>query len=85
MENRLRGGVSCMAKRQEIRTISFVHMGDGLVSTDELEPEQRQRLATWLKSTYLNELFRGRAGFRPAGEGKDGREPTERCKGHTDP
>jgi len=74
-----------MAKRQEIRTISFVHMGDGLVSTDELEPEQRQRLATWLKSTYLNELFRGRAGFRPAGEGKDGREPTERCKGHTDP
>lgn len=52
-----------MAKKQEIRTVSFVHIGDELVDTDELNDDQRRRLATWLKITYLNTLFRGKAEF----------------------
>lgn len=52
-----------MAKKQEIRTESFVHVGDKLVNTDDLNDEQRRRLATWLKITYLNALFRGKAEF----------------------
>lgn len=51
---------------QKIRTVSYVHVGDRLVNTDELSPEQRAELATWLKCTYLNELYRGKAEFRPA-------------------
>ena len=46
-----------MAKKQEIRTVSFVHIGDELVNTDDLDDDQRRRLATWLKTTYLNALF----------------------------
>ena len=52
-----------MAKKQEIRTVSFVHIGDELVNTDDLNDDQRRRLATWLKTTYLNTLFRGKAAF----------------------
>lgn len=52
-----------MAKKQEIKTVSFVHIGDKLVNTDDLNDEQRRRLATWLKTTYLNSLFQGRATF----------------------
>ena len=52
-----------MAKKQEIRTVSFVHIGDELVNTDDLDDEQRRRLATWLKTTYLNTLFQGKAEF----------------------
>ena len=46
-----------VAKKQEIRTVSFVHIGDELVNTDDLDDDQRRRLATWLKTTYLNTLF----------------------------
>lgn len=60
-----------MAKKQEIRTVSFVHIGDELVSTDDLNDEQRRRLATWLKTTYLNTLFQGRAEFFESGEEGD--------------
>lgn len=52
-----------MAKKQGIRTASFVHIGDELVNTDDLNDEQRRRLATWLKTTYLNTLFQGKAEF----------------------
>ena len=52
-----------MAKKQEIRTVSFVHIGDELVNTDDLDDDQRRRLATWLKTTYLNTLFQGKAEF----------------------
>lgn len=52
-----------MAKKQEIRTESFVHIGDKLVNTDDLDDGQRRRLATWLKITYLNALFQGKARF----------------------
>lgn len=52
-----------MTKKQEIKTVSFVHVGDKLVNTDDLNDEQRRRLATWLKTTYLNALFRGKTEF----------------------
>lgn len=52
-----------MAKKREIRTESFVHIGDKLVNTDDLNDDQRRRLATWLKTTYLNTLFQGKAEF----------------------
>lgn len=57
-----------MARKQEIRTVSFVHIGDELVNTDDLNEEQRRKLATWLKTTYLNALFRGKAEFFEANE-----------------
>ena len=40
--------------------------GDRLVSTEDLNAEQKARVATWLKTTYLNELFKGKAEFREA-------------------
>ncbi len=57
-----------MAKKQEIRTVSFVHIGDELVNTDDLDDEQRRRLGTWLKTTYLNTLFKGKAEFYESSE-----------------
>ena len=52
-----------MAKKQEIKTVSFVHIGDELVNTEDLDDVQRRKLATWLKTTYLNTLFQGKAEF----------------------
>ena len=60
-----------MAKKQEIRTVSFVHIGDELVNTDDLDDEQRRRLATWLKTTYLNALCRGKAEFFECSKARD--------------
>ena len=56
-------GGGSLARKHEIKTVSFVHIGDELVSTDDLDDEQRRRLATWLKTTYLNTLFQGKAEF----------------------
>lgn len=52
-------------KRQEIKVVSYVHTGERLVSTEELDPEGRQKLAVWLKGTYLNTLYEGKARFWP--------------------
>lgn len=57
-------------KNQEIRTVSYVHVGDKLVNTDDLDAEQKKRLATWAKTTYLNAMFQGRAVFWPLEAGK---------------
>ena len=56
-----------MARKQEIKTVSFVHIGDELVNTDDLNDDKRRRLATWLKTTYLNTLFQGKAEFFESG------------------
>lgn len=64
-----------MARKQEIKTVSFVHIGDELVNTDDLNDEQRRKLATWLKTTYLNELFRGKAEFFESSENVDQKKP----------
>lgn len=62
-----------MAKkeRQKIRTVSYVHAGDEMVRTDQLTDEQRQKLGTWIKTTWLNELFRGQAEFYEEGAEKN--------------
>ena len=52
-------GVKLMEKKQKIKTVSYVHVGDKLVNTKDLNDEQRRRLATWLNITYLNALFEG--------------------------
>lgn len=54
----------------EIKTVSYVHVGDKLVCTDDLDAERKKQLGTWIKTTYLNELFRGQARFYPAEAGK---------------
>ena len=51
---------------QKIRTKAYVHIGDELVDVDTLNGEQRVKLATELKKTYLNTLFAGKAVFREA-------------------
>ena len=58
-----------MAKeKQKIKAISYVHVGDKLVETSQLNEEQKRKLATWLKVTYLNHLYAGQAVFRPVSE-----------------
>ena len=52
-----------MEKIPKIRTVSFVHVGDKLVNSEDLDNEQRHKLATWLKLTYLNALFQGKTEF----------------------
>lgn len=48
---------------QKIRTVSYIHVGDRLVNTDDLNDEQKKYVATILKQRYLNALFRGKAEF----------------------
>lgn len=56
-----------MARKQPvIKTVSYVHVGNDLVNTDDLTPEQKVQLGTWLKTTYKNELYAGKAAFFPA-------------------
>ena len=59
-----------MAKKIEIRTVSYVHVGDKLVCTDDLTQDQKCRLATELKVEWMNALFHGQAEFYAAGENK---------------
>ena len=59
-----RGWWRMARKPIEIKTVSYVHSADGgLIPFDDLTPEQKQKAATQLKLTFLNELFRGRAEF----------------------
>lgn len=58
-----------MAKRirEPIRVEAYVTVNGEEVNVDTLTQEQKQQLATWLKKTYLNELFRGQAVFYEKG------------------
>ena len=58
------------ARTTEIKTVSYVHVGDKLVCTDDLDAERKTQLGNWLKTTYLNELFRGQAIFHPVDTGE---------------
>lgn len=60
-------------KRIEIKTVSYVHVGDKLVNTEDLNEEQRLKLAAWLNCTYLNAFYQGKAVFYC--EGGKGCEP----------
>jgi len=61
-----------MARKElKIKVVSYVHVGDQLVNTEDLDAEQKRRLATWIKCTYLNTLYQGKAKFYPVeGENK---------------
>lgn len=52
-------------KQQKIKVISYVRVNGELVETSQLNPEQKKKLATWLKVTYLNALYAGKAKFYP--------------------
>lgn len=58
-------------KSQEIKAVSYVHMGEKLVGTQELGAAQKKQLGVWLKTTYLNALFQGQAIFTPAETGQN--------------
>ena len=51
---------------EDIKVISYVHVGETLVNTEDLTPQQRQRMADVLKAEWMNGLFQGRAVFKPA-------------------
>ena len=72
-----------MSNQTDIKAVSYVHMGDKLVSTDELSPDQRRAFATWLKSSYLNSLFRGRESFNSSLKMKSGNAAADNmvCRG----
>lgn len=57
-----------MRKQPKIKAVSYVHVGDKLVCTDDLTPEMKAQLGTWLKTTYLNNLYRGQAVFKPVSD-----------------
>lgn len=55
-------------KELKIKVVSYVHVGDQLVNTEDLDPERKRQLATWIKCTYLNALYAGKVKFYPTGE-----------------
>lgn len=55
-------------ERPPIRTESYVHVGDKLVNTDDLNPVQKEKLGIWIKTTLLNSIYRGRYRFFPVDE-----------------
>ena len=60
-------------KELKIKVVSYVHVGDQLVNTEDLDPERKRQLATWIKCTYLNTLYAGKAKFYPTGEKPSGK------------
>ena len=52
----------------KIKVECFLRDGETLVPTEDLSPVQREKLASWLNETYLNELCRGQAVFSAAEE-----------------
>lgn len=50
-------------KQDKIRVESYVYVGDQLVNTRDLTQEQKVKLAGWIKLTYCQELYRGKAVF----------------------
>lgn len=52
-----------VAKKATIQTVAYVHVGEQLVNIDDLNDGQRHEVATWLKKTYLDGLFQGKAKF----------------------
>lgn len=59
-----------MAKRsrEPIRVEAYVTVNGVETNVDDLTPQQRGELATWLKLTYLGELWRGKAEIYVKGE-----------------
>lgn len=53
-------------QREPLRVEAYITVGGKLTNVDTLTENQRERLGTWLKATYLNELFSGQAQFTPS-------------------
>lgn len=62
---------------EPIKVIAKVYVGGQKVDVDDLNQEQKIKLATWLKTEYLNAMFAGRAVFYPA-DTKDGGKTNEK-------
>lgn len=64
----------------KLRVEAMVRVEGELKPVSELDDEQRRALADWLRFTYLNELFRGRAVFRvKKAEGNGEKDGGEAC------
>lgn len=46
--------------------MAYVHVGDQLVGTRDLNQEQKKKLADWILMTWMQNLYRGEAVFWPA-------------------
>ena len=70
-----------MGKRREIeiRVESYVHVGDQLVNTRDLTHEQKVQLAGWIKLTYCQALYRGKAVFSLAENEQTGMDGAGLC------
>ena len=70
-----------MALAREIHTESFVRRNGELVPVEQLDHQERETLAVWLKETYLNELFRGKGRVLPQEEQAPGPVQPHRKRG----
>lgn len=52
-----------MARTEDITAESYVRINGKLTNTKDLSVDQRRKLAVWIKLTYLNSLFAGKAKF----------------------
>lgn len=52
-----------MARPEGITAESFVRINGKLTNTKDLSVDQLTKLAVWIKLTYLNSLFAGKAKF----------------------
>lgn len=52
-----------MARTEDITAESYVRINGKLTNTKNLSIDQRRKLAVWIKLTYLNSLFAGKAKF----------------------
>jgi hypothetical protein len=59
----MQGVIGLARQTQKIRTVSYIHVGDRLVNTDDLNNEQKAYVATLLNQRFMNALFRGKAEF----------------------
>lgn len=50
-------------KQTQIRTVSYIHVGNKLVCTDDLTPQQKYYVGTLLKQQILNAFYQGKAEF----------------------
>lgn len=55
-------------RTQNIKTVSYIHTGEGLTETENLPENEKKRFSTQLKKSYFNSMFQGRAVFRESGE-----------------
>lgn len=68
-----------VVKLTKIHTASYVRKDGEPVRLDSLPEETRQKIATQLMITYMNELYRGQAEFFTAEEAAKDKECCDSC------